>query len=130
MRYRAIGEFLKRKGLKQVEANNQRFVTVMRTIAVLHAIRCNSTVSSDALREYAHEAGVTPSHPNAWGAVFRHKNFGPAGFKVSEWPSNHARIIRRWLWTGPRGDSWDTESEHVFRNSKWPWVDTRTLGLD
>jgi len=85
----------KREGLEQVTKNNPDFVTTMRDIAISMSLRWGS-VNSDDLRRAALEMSLEPNHPNAWGAVFRGKEWKPIGWKHSRLKSNHARMIRVW----------------------------------
>ena len=55
------------QGLQQVSDNNQRFVTVARETAKHIARRQGTVVMDDVRRECPFE----PLHPNAWGSVFR-----------------------------------------------------------
>lgn len=82
-------------GILQVISNNQCFVSTMKGIARLLARR-RGVVSSDDLRKMATEYGVRPNHENAWGAIFRGKEWQAVGFIKSKLPSNHARMIRTW----------------------------------
>lgn len=85
----------KQIGLDFVEASNEGFMEIMRRQARLIAIERGS-VTTDDLRDFADQQGITPTHGNAWGAVFR-KGWKPIGFEPSRRPGNHARVIRRWV---------------------------------
>lgn len=89
------GAAQKQLGLALVERNNPNFVETMRSRARVLARR-NGAVTSDDLRGEAIALGVEPAHPNAWGAIFRGKEWALEGFEPSVHPSNHGRTIRRW----------------------------------
>ena len=59
------GRDRKDAGLEQVEEHNPSFVEVMRERARDVATRLG-TVSTDDLRLYARQMGLTPNHQNAW----------------------------------------------------------------
>ncbi len=83
------------KGLDKVEGNNDSFVHRMRAHAK-HIAQRTGHVTSDDLRRYASSHGLEPKHPNAWGAVFRGKQWICIGRRKSTLASNHAREIRIW----------------------------------
>lgn len=86
---------LKYAGLAQVASHNEEWLRAVRAVA--HAIAVvNGCVSADDLRTWADENDMHPVHPNAWGAIFREPRWRPVAYKVSTYPSNHARIIRVW----------------------------------
>lgn len=85
----------KQLGLGLVENSNQVFVQTMRGVARMIA-RENGSVTSDDLRLRAREMGMEPEHPNAWGAIFKGREWSVVGFEASGYPTNHGRIIRRW----------------------------------
>ena len=89
------GQQQKLDGLDSVESNNKRFVRDFRELAVSLA-ECNGTVTSDDLRKIADKIDVQPNHCNAWGAVWRSKQFKAVGWTQSEIPSCHGRGIRIW----------------------------------
>ena len=82
-------------GIERVIGNNECFATTMRGIARIIARR-RGIVTSDDLREIASQYGIQPNHENAWGGIFRGKEWVCAGFIKSKLPSNHARTIRTW----------------------------------
>lgn len=87
----------KDEGISRVEQNALGFVEIMRG----YAIECSDNmgwVTSDELRVYADRHGIRPHHKNAWGAVFRGRNWKVIGRKQSEYPDNHAREIKIWKW--------------------------------
>ena len=91
------GKELKQLGLDLVEEHNKTFVELMREHAIALSRR-HGRVTSDDLRAAAARSGIEPDHKNAWGAIFRGKNWKPLGFENSKIPSNHARVIRVWRW--------------------------------
>ena len=92
------GECLKQAGQKQVSANNEMFLADMRGAAVRIATEKGS-VTCDDLRELAVKMGISPSHPNAWGTIFR-GIWRVEGLVRSRIPSNHSRLIRVWKLRG------------------------------
>jgi hypothetical protein len=89
------GRQLKEQGLDTTEMTNQAFVKMMRNYAIALCEQTGS-VSSDDLRRYAATYGVRPAHSNAWGSIFRGKEWSAIGRIKSELSSNHAREIRVW----------------------------------
>lgn len=85
----------KQLGLALVEDHNRYFVEAMRDEAVKVAMS-QGKVSIDDLRPIAARRGLEPDHQNAWGAVFRGKRWQRAGYKQSNYPSNHGRTIAIW----------------------------------
>jgi len=94
-----LGLQLRDRGLDQVESNSPTFQELMRAEAK-RICRIKGWVTSDDLREYANREGIEPHHPNAWGAVFRGKDWVTVGIANSTVPTNHARLIRRWAYKG------------------------------
>jgi len=89
------GQSLKSAGQDLVAGHNEEFVSLMRA----EAMRISNGlgyVTSDDLRVYAARIGLEPSHPNAWGAVFKGKGWRSIGYRKSAVPQSHARIIRIW----------------------------------
>ena len=89
------GKAAKDAGLDSVESNNPNFVANMRLVAKEIVLACGR-VSCDDLRVYARDNNIVPSHPNAWGAIFRGKGWKQIGRKKSKLVTNHAREIRIW----------------------------------
>ncbi len=87
----------KEEGISRVSGNSAEFLTRMRNMAIYYS-DTNGIVTSDDLREYASTWGLVPHHSNAWGAVFRGKNWKCIGRQKSAWPPNHARSISVWKW--------------------------------
>lgn len=88
-------------GLDSVEQRSMTFQERMRWEAI-RICRRKGYVDSDDLRELAEQEGIEPHHPNAWGAIFRGKEWRSVGFSQSRIASNHARLIRRWAYQ-PKG---------------------------
>jgi hypothetical protein len=89
------GDYLRDRGCALVEANNHEFVEAMR----FHAkefIKQAGSVSVDELRAKALELRLKPTHQNAWGSIFRTKDFKAVGFKKSQVQSNHSRRVIIW----------------------------------
>ena len=89
------GDYLRDRGCALVESNNTDFIEAMR----FHAkkfIELAGQVSIDELRAKALELGLEPAHCNAWGSVFRTKDFKAVEFKKSQVASNHSRRVIIW----------------------------------
>ena len=91
------GEARKEEGIGRVSGNSALFLNWMRHKATEFSVKCGS-VTSDDLRVYGDAWGIYPHHPNAWGAVFKGRNWKCVGRMKSAWPSNHARSISVWKW--------------------------------
>lgn len=85
---------MKQHGMFSVEQNNREFIDEMRRQARRIATR-RGVVTSDDLHAYADRRGMSPTHPNAFGAIFR-SGFNAVGFRVSERPAARHRVIREW----------------------------------
>lgn len=85
----------KRAGQKRVEENNQRFMEVARRTAKRISMRSGSVTADDVRRECPFD----PLHPNAWGAVFRTKEFVWTGdWQRSEQVQGRGNMQRVWQW--------------------------------
>jgi len=93
------GDLRKTDGQAAVEENNQVFVRTMRTVA-MRISEERGMVTSDDLRLEADRLGLTPTHVNAWGAVWIGKGWEVIGHKKSALPSSHAREIKIFRWIG------------------------------
>jgi hypothetical protein len=83
----------KEQGIRQIAQNNQHFCKVARNVAA-SLIRRNGKVTSDDVRR---NCPLEPLHPNAWGAVFRDKQFKWTGeFVTSKAVSRRAGVQRVW----------------------------------
>ena len=91
-----LAENQKQLGLDLVEENNANFVETMRSEARMIARR-QGYVTTDDLRPRAKALNMTPKSPNAWGAIFRGKEWKPKGMKKSAWVTNHGRKITIWI---------------------------------
>ena len=92
------GEQRKKEGLDIVESNTKKWILRVRAEAGRLA-RANGTVSADDLRRWSDDRNDHPHHPNAWGAVFRGKEWSPVGHKKSTYTTNNAREIKVWSLT-------------------------------
>jgi hypothetical protein len=89
------GQKRRERGIARVTYSNSEFVSVMREYIIAKARR-GGTVNADHVREIASRRGIEPTHPNAYGAVFRCPEFKPVGYTHSKAPSRHAGVIRVW----------------------------------
>ena len=84
-------------GIEKVEKNNKHFTYNCRAWALTYA-KTLGTVTSDDVRQWCCLHNLTPTHPNAWGAIFRTKQLKWNGKMVaSTRPSNHGRLIKIWV---------------------------------
>jgi hypothetical protein len=88
------GETAKQFGLDLVSNHNPDFLATMRHVARVHCTR-HGEVTIDDVRQWADLMSYKPSHPNAWGAVFR-TGFERIGFRKSTTPSAHSRMVSVW----------------------------------
>ena len=95
MKDEQLGLFLRDNGLDSVENNNLTWVQRMRKIAQ-RICREQGEVCADDLRRIADSTADQPGHVNAWGAVFRGKDWRVIGRRKSITPSAHAREIKVW----------------------------------
>jgi len=63
------------EGIRRVAANNEQFLNVARAIARQLASE-RGAITMDDVRASCH---LEPLHYNAWGAVFKHKDFQATG---------------------------------------------------
>lgn len=85
---------LRDAGIARVKCNNESWVERARGIALSFA-QINGTVTADIVRALIEP----PEHPNAWGAIFRHKNLRWTGkMRASATASRHAGLQRVWEW--------------------------------
>ena len=89
------GNQLKLAGLDLVELHNRKWMDIIRDVARRICRECFQ-VSADDLHQWADDHDCHPGHRNAWGAVFRGNEWTVVGYKHSEYPSNHARLISVW----------------------------------
>lgn len=84
---------LKNQGIRQVAENNEHFLFVARNIARSLA-ECRIEITSDDVRR---SCPIEPLHPNAWGAVWKHKDFVWTGkYRQSRVVSRHGGMQRVW----------------------------------
>lgn len=84
-------------GIARVTCANATFIETMRSVARMIA-RKQGTVTADDLREYVaeHPEIERPTSHNAYGAIFRCKDFRPVGYVVSRQPQGHGNRVMRW----------------------------------
>ena len=82
-------------GVASVAHHCAGFVETVREQAAA-ICRERGQVTADELRAWADDNGLTPHHPNAWGAVFAGKRFTCIGTIQSSYVSNHYRQIKVW----------------------------------
>lgn len=96
----AEGVARKEAGLDQVEetdARGLRWIDRARTEACrVAAANPARTATSDDIRRWAAATDDHPHHPNAWGSIFRGKNWVNAGLTRSKLATNHGRRIFVW----------------------------------
>lgn len=93
------GESLRDKGKNQVEENAGEWMLWIRQEAIKHWME-HGVVTSDDIRSIADRQRYQPHHDNAWGAVFRGREWKPIGFVRSKRRDAHARMIREWMYAG------------------------------
>ena len=91
------GKTLKQAGQDSIESHNRHFIETMRECAKTISRKCGQ-VTSDNLRVIAENIGLTPTHPNVWGSVFRGKRWKVIGRQKTALPAGHDREIRIWRW--------------------------------
>lgn len=89
------GMLNKKVGMASVSHRNRIFLDTVREWA---KTRCqfNGSVSIEDVREWADSMELAPSHPNAWGCVFKGKHWVPCGDIKSAIPSAHHRRVLLW----------------------------------
>jgi hypothetical protein len=93
------GRSRKERGLDAVAGNNESFVGTLRRAAQAHALR-HGSVTADDVRTIAEQLGLTPTHKNAWGAIFRGRGWERIGERPSQLATNHAHRNPVWAWRG------------------------------
>lgn len=88
---------LRDRGVKQVADNNKHFLTIARNVARRTAMR-KGEITSDDVRK---NCPLEPLHPNAWGAVFKGKEWAFTGkYRTSHAVSRHGGLQRVWRLRG------------------------------
>ena len=82
-------------GIRRVIFNNPEFIRVARSHARIHC-RTHGAVTSDDVRRILGQYGIYPMRENAYGAIFRGKEWICVGMTHSRIKSNHGRMIRQW----------------------------------
>jgi hypothetical protein len=91
-----VGEQKKEEGRNRVEAHNEEWLDWIRYHAKELA-RWTGTVTIDDLRKIADNFDRQPTHPNAWGCVFRNKRvWERIEYRPSKRPDAHHRPIGVW----------------------------------
>ena len=88
---------LKDDGMDKVISHNETWVYRMRQWARIIS-DLHGEVSADDIRRIAHWEDDEPDHPNAWGSLFKPREWRCIGRKQSEWASCHGREIKVWRW--------------------------------
>lgn len=84
---------LRDEGLRRVAENSEEFLKEARGTARL-ICEAKGTVTADDVRR---GCPITPRHPNAWGAVFKSKEFEFTGaMRQSEVETRHGGMQRVW----------------------------------
>jgi len=83
---------LRDRCIKQVADNNIHFLEVARNVARRIAMRQGEVTSDDVRRE----CQLEPLHHNAWGAVFRGKEWQAVGYRTSHIVSRHGGSQKVW----------------------------------
>lgn len=84
-------------GIARVTCANATFIETMRSVARMIA-RKQGTVTADDLRDYVadHPEIERPTSSNAYGAIFRCKDFEAVGYVISRQPQGHGNRTLRW----------------------------------
>lgn len=86
---------LRDQGIQAVSLRNADFLATMRGVARM-ICRQKGEVTADDLREWADRNNVKPSHVNAFGAIFRSKEFVAVGEYISRQKQGHGNKCYRW----------------------------------
>lgn len=89
-----------RKGIAKVSGRNAAFLVKMRRLA-MKICHGKGYVTADDLHEWADNNGIEPTHPNAWGGVFRTPDFYADGYVTSANVAGHGNRIMRWRLVNP-----------------------------
>ena len=84
------------RGISRVSGKNMEIIETLRSVAV-SLIKLKGQVTMDDLRAwYSASGGREPTHPNAFGAVFKDPKFKRIAFTPSKQVQGHGRIIGVW----------------------------------
>ncbi len=90
----------KEAGVKQVEetdARGLRWIDRARVEAIRIAVASpNNVATSDDVRLWTERTQDRPHHPNAWGAIFKKKEWSIVGYVRATFVTNHGRRIGVW----------------------------------
>lgn len=91
------GRRLRDEGIEAVCTPNAQFLHTARAIAVA-LCRVRGTITADDVRREWDTCGFPqPTHPNAWGGLFRGETFEPTGeFRQSSYVSRRGGMQRVW----------------------------------
>jgi hypothetical protein len=92
-----LGLQLKAKGQMKRESRDASFIAQLRAYAITYS-QLHGFVHTDMLRAYAESHGLTPSHPNSWGCLFKGKHWRAIGRQRSTITSNHGRFINVYIY--------------------------------
>lgn len=85
-----------KRGVSQVQEHNRWFVREARIRAHRHALE-HGTVTADDIRLGMEAEGIYPEHSNAWGAVFRGREWRWTGeYRTSRLVQGHGNRQRVW----------------------------------
>lgn len=87
------GQQLKMFGLDRVGRRNALWLRAMTDY--LRARALAGPVTAEDAHELAQRLGWEPSHPNAYGALFR-RGWRRVGYRQATRPSAHARVLSMW----------------------------------
>ena len=91
------GDQRRQDGLDRIETHHATWLDRIRAVA-RRIVAQRGNVSADDLRAWADRNGCQPGHPNAWGAVFRGREWVPVGYVRNGQPSAHARRVILWTY--------------------------------
>ena len=91
------GEVLKDAGISLVASNNLQWLQVVRLWAK-GFYEYQGFVTADDVRFMCELYNFWPQHRNAFGAIFRSREWRQIGIKRSMHAPNHAREIRIWAY--------------------------------
>lgn len=89
------GRQLKLAGMERVERNNLLWVRTMR--GYLRAMALAGPVTAEDAHELAQRLNWEPTHHNAYGALFRGREWRRIGYQQASRPSAHARVLSMWV---------------------------------